>query len=91
MPAFDKIIRNGTIIDGTGGTPAFHGDIGIKNGKIAMISGRIHGSAKEELDATGCIVAPGAIDANSVTPSYQGMSASHAPFRWQGANWLVGA
>ena len=62
MPEFDKIIRNGTIIDGTGGTPAFQGDIGIKNGKIAMISGRIHGSAKEELDATGCIVAPGAID-----------------------------
>ena len=62
MPAFDKIIRNGTIIDGTGGNPAFRGDIAIKNGKIAMISGRIHGSAKEELDATGCIVAPGAVD-----------------------------
>ena len=62
MPEFDKIIRNGTIIDGTGGMPAYRGDIAIKNGKIAMISGRILGSAKEELDATGCIVAPGAID-----------------------------
>ncbi len=62
MPAFDKIIRNGTIVDGTGGTPSYHGDIGIKNGKIAMISGHIHGDAKEELDATGCIVAPGAVD-----------------------------
>jgi N-acyl-D-aspartate/D-glutamate deacylase len=62
MAAFDKIIRNGTIIDGTGGNPAFRGDIAIKNGKIAMISGRIHGSANEELDATGCIVAPGAVD-----------------------------
>ena len=61
MPNFDKIIRNGTIVDGTGGMPAFRGDIGIKNGKIAMISGRIQGSATEELDATGCIVAPGAI------------------------------
>ena len=62
MAEYDKIIRNGTIVDGTGGTPAFRGDIAIKNGKIAMISGNIHGSAKEELDATGCIVAPGAID-----------------------------
>jgi N-acyl-D-aspartate/D-glutamate deacylase len=62
MPEFDKIIRNGTIVDGTGGMPAFRGDIAIKNGKIAMISGRIQGSAKEELDASGCIVAPGAID-----------------------------
>lgn len=62
MPDFDKIIRNGTIVDGTGGMPAYRGDIAIKNGKIAMISGRIQGSAKEELDATDCIVAPGAID-----------------------------
>lgn len=62
MPDFDKIIRNGTIIDGTGGLPGYRGDIGIKDGKITMISGRIQGSAVEELDATGCIVAPGAID-----------------------------
>ena len=62
MPDFDKIIRNGTIVDGTGGMPAFKGDIAIKNGKIAMISGHIQGSTKEELDATDCVVAPGAID-----------------------------
>ncbi len=62
MPEFDKIIRNGTIVDGTGSMPAYRGDIAIKNGKIAMIGGRIQGSAKEELDATGCVVAPGAID-----------------------------
>ena len=62
MAEFDKIIRNGTIVDGSGGMPAYRGDIAINNGKIAMISGRIQGSAKEELDATGCIVAPGAVD-----------------------------
>ena len=62
MPEFDKIIRNGTIVDGSGGLPAYRGDVAIKDGKIAMISGRIQASATEELDATGCIVAPGAID-----------------------------
>ena len=62
MAEYDMIIRNGTIVDGTGGLPAYRGDVAIKNGKIATISGRIRGSAKEELDATGCIVAPGAID-----------------------------
>ena len=62
MPEFDMIIRNGTIVDGTGGLPAFRGDLAIKDGKVAMVSGRINGSAKKELDATGCIVAPGAID-----------------------------
>jgi N-acyl-D-amino-acid deacylase len=62
MPEYDMIIRNGTIVDGTGGLPAFRGDVAIKNGKIAMISGRMRASATKELDATGCIVAPGAID-----------------------------
>ena len=62
MPEYDAIIRNGTIVDGTGGMPSYRGDVAIKNGKIAMISGRIRASAKEELDATGCIVAPGAVD-----------------------------
>jgi N-acyl-D-aspartate/D-glutamate deacylase len=62
MPEYDMIIRNGTIVDGTGGTPAFKGDIAIKDGKIGMISGRIKATAKQELDASGCVVAPGAVD-----------------------------
>jgi N-acyl-D-amino-acid deacylase len=49
MAEYDLIIRNGTIVDGTGGIPAYRGDIAIKQGKIAMISGRIK--------ATGCIMA----------------------------------
>ena len=62
MSEYDMIIRNGTIVDGTGGIPAYKADVAIKKGKIAMISGRIRATAKEELDATGCIVAPGAVD-----------------------------
>jgi N-acyl-D-amino-acid deacylase len=62
MPEYDLIIRNGTIVDGTGGLPAYRGDVAIKQGKIAWISGRIKASAHKELDATSCIVAPGAID-----------------------------
>ena len=62
MPEYDMIIRKGTIVDGTGGLPAYRGDVAIKNGKIANMSGRIRASAKQELDATGCIVAPGAVD-----------------------------
>ena len=62
MPDYDMIIRNGTIVDGTGRLPGYKGDLATKNGKIAMISGRIKASAKKEVDATGCIVAPGAVD-----------------------------
>src|SRR2546421_5095908 len=62
MAEYALIIRNGTIVDGTGGIPAYRGDVAVKNGKIAMISGRIKATATKEVDATGCIVAPGAID-----------------------------
>src|SRR5215471_1702936 len=59
MAEYDLIIRNGTIVDGTGGIPAYRGDLAVKGGKIAMISGHIKATAAKEIDATGCIVAPG--------------------------------
>ena len=62
MPDFDMIIRNGTVVDGTGGLPAYKADVAIKHGRISLISGRIKATATKELDATGCIVAPGAVD-----------------------------
>jgi len=62
MAEYDLIIRNGTVVDGTGGMPAYRADVAIKDSKIAMISGHIRATADRELDATGCIVAPGAID-----------------------------
>src|SRR6201988_1301080 len=58
--AYDLLIKNGTIIDGSG-MPAFRGDIGIKNGKIVDI-GRLSGAAARMIDAEGRAVAPGFID-----------------------------
>lgn len=64
MAEFDTIIRGGTIVDGQR-TPRFKGDIGIKNGKIAAITG-LGGLSKKtatkNIDATGLIVAPGFVD-----------------------------
>jgi N-acyl-D-aspartate/D-glutamate deacylase len=61
MSEFDLIIRNGTVVEATG-VPAYKGDVAIKNGKIARISGKIKPNGTKELDATGCIVAPGAVE-----------------------------
>jgi N-acyl-D-aspartate/D-glutamate deacylase len=60
---YDLIIRNGTIVDGSG-MPRFRGDVGIADGKIAAI-GKIRESARETIDADGHIVAPGLIDAHT--------------------------
>ena len=61
MARYDRVIKNGMIIDGTR-LPRYQGDIGIKNGVIANI-GHIDGMhADEVIDANGLIVAPGFVD-----------------------------
>ena len=61
MPEYDLVIRGGTIVDGTG-IPRYQGDLGVKDGRVAKISGKISPQGAREIDASGCIVAPGAID-----------------------------
>jgi N-acyl-D-amino-acid deacylase len=61
MAQLDVVIRGGTVVDGTG-VPRYQADVGIKDGRVARISGRIQGGGAREIDALGCIVAPGAID-----------------------------
>ena len=58
--AYDILIRNGLIVDGSG-MPAFRGDVGVKDGKIAEI-GKISGTAERIVDADGLAVSPGFID-----------------------------
>src|SRR5512143_3369514 len=61
--AFDLVVKNGMIVDGTG-LPRYRGDIGVKDGKIAEI-GRISAAAKETLDAEGHVVTPGFVDGHT--------------------------
>ena len=62
------LIRNGTVIDGTG-APLFHADILIERGRIAEIfrdAAQIPPSSDvKTLDATGLYIAPGFIDIHS--------------------------
>lgn len=56
----DIIIRNGMIVDGTGGEP-YSGDVAISGDRIAAV-GTIDGCADEEIDASGLLVTPGFVD-----------------------------
>ena len=60
MADYDLLIKNGKIVDGLR-MPAFRGDIGVRDGKIAAM-GNVQGSAQRVIDATGLIVAPGFMD-----------------------------
>jgi N-acyl-D-amino-acid deacylase len=58
--AFDLLIKNGRVIDGSG-MPAFKGDVGIRNGRIAEL-GKLSGPAKRTIDAEERVIAPGFVD-----------------------------
>ena len=57
---FDLIIKNGTLVDGSG-SKSKPGNIAIKNGIIAAI-GNFSGKANEVIDATNLVVTPGFVD-----------------------------
>lgn len=56
----DLVIRNGTIVDGTGAA-AFAGDVALDDGRISAIGGNI-GRGREEIDARDRLVTPGWVD-----------------------------
>ena len=58
--SYDLIVRNGTVIDGTGAEPR-EADVALRDGRIAAV-GRIDGSGREEIDARGLAVTPGFVD-----------------------------
>ncbi|ABF53180.1 N-acyl-D-amino-acid deacylase family protein [Sphingopyxis alaskensis] len=59
-PAYDVIIRGGTIYDGSGKAPIV-GDVAIKGDRIVAV-GTVGGDAKSEVSARGMAVAPGFIN-----------------------------
>lgn len=58
--SYDLLIKNGTVVDGLG-TPRYRADVAVANGKIAAI-GKITDGAKQTIDASDLIVAPGFVD-----------------------------
>jgi N-acyl-D-amino-acid deacylase len=59
--AFDVVIRNGRLLDGTG-MPWTLRDVGVRKGKIVRLGRLGQGKAALEIDASGRYVAPGFID-----------------------------
>ena len=60
-PAYDLVLRNGRIIDGTA-SPWYKADIAIKGDTIVRIAPAITEPAGRVVDVTGLVVAPGFID-----------------------------
>ena len=59
-PAYDVVIRGGTIYDGSGAAPVT-GDVAIKDDRIVAV-GKVEGKGRSEVSARGMAVAPGFIN-----------------------------
>jgi len=60
---FDLVIRNGTVIDGTG-IPGRVADVAVSEGRIVAV-GEVTEQGENEIDASGLIVAPGFVDVHT--------------------------
>ena len=61
--SYDLVIKNGTVIDGSG-LPRYRADVAVRHGRIAAI-GRIREAAREVIDADGQVVTPGFVDGHT--------------------------
>ncbi len=85
--AHDLVIKNGTVIDGTG-APRRQADVAVKNGKIAEI-GKIGDAAAKVIDATGAVVAPGFIDPHTHYDAQICWDPAISPSSWHGVTSVV--
>lgn len=84
---YDIIIRNGTVIDGSG-APGHIADVAISKGLIAAVGSDL-GPAAEEVDATGLLVTPGWVDIHTHYDGQVSWDPMLSPSSWNGVTTVV--
>ena len=87
MSSPSLVIRNGTIVDGSGGDP-YEADLAVTDGKIGAIGGDI-AKGGEEIDARGKLVTPGFIDVHTHYDAQVTWSDRLSPSSWNGATTVL--
>ena len=85
--AYDLVIKNGTLVDGTG-APARQADVAIADGKIAEI-GRVTSGAATVIDAADLVVAPGFIDPHTHYDAQICWDGAVTPSSWHGVTSVI--
>ena len=83
----DLVIRGGTMVDGTGAARCV-ADVAVDGGIITAV-GHISAQGREEIDATGKIVAPGFVDIHTHYDGQATWDSEMAPSSWHGVTTVV--
>src|SRR5262249_8752778 len=84
---FDLVIRNGIVIDGSGG-PRRVADVAVHDGKIAGIGSGL-GARRRGVDADGLLVTPGFVDIHTHYDGQATWDPDVTPSSWHGVTTTV--
>ena len=85
--AWDLVIRNGRVVDGSGGEP-YAADVAVKDGLIVQV-GQVRGRGLEEIEAAGKIVTPGFVDIHTHYDGQATWDTHMTPSAWHGVTTVV--
>ncbi len=87
MNSHELVVRGGIVIDG-GGTARRRADVAVSKGIITEI-GKVAGRGHREIDADGCLVAPGFVDIHTHYDGQASWDQHLAPSSWHGVTTAV--
>src|SRR6266699_2530571 len=85
--AYDLVIRDGTVVDGTG-RPSFRGDVAVAGDRIAAV-GDLDGDGRKTVDAEGRVVTPGFVDVHTHLDAQVGWDPVASSSCWHGVTSVV--
>jgi N-acyl-D-amino-acid deacylase len=85
--AYDLVIRDGTVVDGTG-RPPFRGDVAVSGDRIAAV-GEVDGEGRTTIDAEGRVVSPGFVDVHTHLDAQVGWDPIASSSCWHGVTSVV--